>query len=283
MMTRQGMRQPIMPPVMMSDPFEPVPVSEADRTTIMQQILHKYADPLYRKPTRKELDAVAPDPELAAKYSQFLQRPNTGLVKLVPDAGCAENTKVVTVSEACLKFTMPGAGNSFSFRTRSYRTRDLADLTFSGQQMRVTGLMMHGIMVNLGDQPVETASLQMAGLKYLVEFQPSSKIEDANKVNSMLIDGVKKDGYLYSRSLAPAENNTYGLRAIAYRGRVRRAIKGVEYNELDFDKRRDVIVVFRVVEQEPDGSITILWNQLSDQESPKLKQPVKSEEKEGPK
>jgi hypothetical protein len=53
---------------------------------------------------------------------------------------------------------------------------------------------------------------------------------------------------------------------------VPRAVRGISYNELDFDKRRDVIVAFRVVRMDPDGSISILWKQLADGESPKLNQ-----------
>jgi hypothetical protein len=96
----------------------------------------------------------------------------------------------------------------------------------------------------------------------------------------MLAHGVERDGYLYSRSLTANENTTYAVRAIAYRGRVLRAVKGVSYNELDFDKRRDIIVAFRIVQKEPDGSISILWNQLSDNEAPKMKQPAKKTSKE---
>jgi hypothetical protein len=257
------------------DPFRDLDatpsLSESEMTSLRLTILHRYADPLYRKPTKDELQLVAPDPSLYERYRNVLTRPNTGLFKLVPDAGCAENSKVVAASEVCMKFGFPGAGNSYSFRTKSYRIRKLADLTFSDSHFIITGTLTHGVLVSLGDVPLESISLQSAGLKYLIEFQPATGFKSANTLNESLGNGVRVDGFLYTRSLSAVENNTYALRSIAYRGRVMTAVKGVPYNELDFDRRRDIVVVFRVVQKDADGSITILWSQIADKESPKIK------------
>lgn len=246
-------------------------LSESEMVSLRLTVLHKYADPLYRKPTKDELQLVAPDPSLFERYREFLTRPYAGLFKLVPDAGCADNSKVLAASEECMKFTFPGAGNSYSFRTKNYRIRNLSDLTFSDSHLIVTGTLTHGVLVDLGDVPLESISLQSAGLDYLVEFQPSAGFKEANTMLESLDNGIQRDGFLYTRSLPAIENNTYALRSIAYRGRVMNAVKGIPYNELDFDKRRDIIVVFRIVQRDPDGGISILWNQLSDKEAPKIK------------
>jgi len=119
--------------------------------------------------------------------------------------------------------------------------------------------------------PLNEVSLQTAGLKYMIDLKPSPGFKEANTVNESLIKGIKQNGFLYTRSLPVIENNTYALRSIAYRGRVMTSIKGVPYNELDFDRRRDIVVVFRIVQKDADGSISILWNQLSDKEAPKIK------------
>jgi hypothetical protein len=132
-------------------------------------------------------------------------------------------------------------------------------------------------LVDLGDVPIEQTSLGSAELKYLVEFQPSAGFKEANDVNESLTNGIKHDGFLYLRSIPAVEDHTYALRSIAYRGRVMTSIKGVPYNELDFDRRRDIIIVFRIVQKDADGSISILWNQLSDKEAPKIK-PERSDE-----
>ena len=40
---------------------------------------------------------------------------------------------------------------------------------------------------------------------------------------------------------------------------------------MDFDRRRNVIVAFRVVERDDNGDTTIVWKRLRDVASPKLK------------
>ena len=57
-----------------------------------------------------------------------------------------------------------------------------------------------------------------------------------------------------------------------------RTAGGIRYNELDYDKRRDVIVAFRIVQIEKDG-LTLVWRKLADSEPPRIKMP-KAEEKE---
>jgi len=205
------------------------------------------------------------------EFDGFLSDDKTGLFKLLADVGCAENTNVVVAKEKCLDFTMPGAGNSYSFRTNNYRIRRLADLTFSGKSLHVTGILMHGIMVNIGDVPLENVTLQTGGLKFLNEFQPTVDVEKARFINGQLVKGISKDGFLYGRSLAAVENTTYVLRSIAYDGKVMRSVRGIPYNELDFDKRKDITVAFRIVSRDGDGSLTILWKELSKKDAPKLK------------
>lgn len=249
------------------------PDAVPDGLALRQMIVQKYAQPLYRKPTEKELTVISPPPEILKKYAAFLERENTGIFRLVVDEGCADNSKIVTATENCLKYTMPGAGNSYSFRTGNYRIRHLADLTYSNDSFRVTGILMHGIMVKLGDLPVESVSLRTPGVKYLVDFRPVTDFEKAKEMDQLLGKRIEQDGFVYSRIIAAADNTTYVLRAVAYQGKVYRTVRGAEYNEMDFDKRRDVIVVFRIVYRDTDGSLTIIWNELSNMNSPKMKMP----------
>lgn len=236
-----------------------------------QMILQMSVQPLYRKPTKQELKLVVPDAGLSNKFAGFLRQENTGLFKFVVDYGCARSDKIVAATENCLKFTMPGAGNSYSFRTNNYRIRRLADLTFTGKIFYVTGVLTHGILVNIGDVPLENITLQTAGTKFLSEFQPVSDLEKAVEIERQLNTGIKKDGFLYSRALSAVENTTYLLRSIAYNGKILRAVRGITYNELEFDKRKDVTIAFRVVRRDEDGSVTILWKELSKKDAPKLK------------
>lgn len=233
--------------------------------------LQKNVEPLYRKPNRRELKAIEPRRELFTKYAAFLRQPNTGLTKLIDDKGCAQSTKVVVATDACLQYTMPGAGSSFSFRAKTYRIPRLADLTFTDKSFQAGGVLLHGIFVNIGNVPLEEVSLETKGLKYLVEFQPEPDYAKGKEIDSQLLQGITSDGFLYRRGLFIVENTTFALRSIAYGGKYFRAVKNLTYNEFDFDKRKDVIVVFRIVEKDEAGNVTILWKELQEKDSPEVK------------
>jgi len=245
-----------------------------DGLALQQIIVHTYTESFYRKPTERELEAIAPPPGIANRYHDFLKNPNTGIFRLATDSGCSENSKVVSATDNCLKYTMPGAGNSFSFRTESYRLRELADLNFSNNVFDISGLMMNGILVNLGDLPIENITLKTKGIEYITAFQPATDLESAGALNDRIVEGVTSDGFLYRRFLPAVEKTTYILRAVAYRGKFLRSVRGVPYNEFDFDRRRDIVVAFRVEYRDSDGSLIIVWKQLSTADSPKLKMPV---------
>lgn len=235
------------------------------------QRLRVEVDPLYRKPTAKELKIVEPDAALRAKYATFLKLSETGITKLIVDQGCAVNTQVISANENCLKYSMPGAGSSFSFRTKSYRIPRIGDITFTDRSFQSLGTMQLGIFVNLGNVPIENAGLATRGMAYLNAFVPEMDFENYKKAEAELTRGVVSDGFAYRRGFFIAENSTYALRSIAYDGQMRRTVNGLTYNELDFDRRRDITVVIRVVDKDADGNITILWRILADKKSPELK------------
>jgi hypothetical protein len=227
----------------------------------------------YRKPNKEELETLKVSAADRENYAAFLRQPETGLIKLAVDLQCADSTKVVVVTPDCLKYTMPGAGSSYSFRTENYRIRRLADLIYTDNSFQVPGALIHGIMVKIGDVPLEKVTLQTAGLKYLVDFKPTTNYAEAQKIAGEIVKGIRSDGFLYGRGLNANDNITYALRCIAYNGRLNRAVQGITYNEFEFDKRDDVIVVFRIVSRDADGSVTILWKKLAEKDAPKLVQP----------
>jgi len=225
---------------------------------------------LYRKPNKDELKLLAPNQTDLKKFAEFLNQPNTGIIKLTRDLGCADNPDVVNASADCLLYTMPGGGSSFSFRTNNYRIRRLADLTFTDNRFLATGFLLHGIFVDLGDVPLEQISLSAKGLQFINDFQAVNSFQKAKDIDRDLINGIEKNGFVYRRAVQAKENSTYILRSIAYRGNSYRAAQGFSYDEFNFDKRRDIIVAFRIVSRDEDGSVTIIWKELQDKKSPKI-------------
>lgn len=241
-----------------------------------QQLAIQNLDLLYRQSTDKELKLLAPDKEDQETFGVFLRQRDTGLIKLVEDAGCSENSAVVSASGPCVIYTMPGAGSSFSFRKNDYRIPRLSDLTFIDNSFQAMGNLVHAIFVNLGDVPLEEVNMQTKGLEFLAGFKPETDFQKAREIGEKLVNGIDVNGYKYRRGVRAVNNNTYVLRSVAYRGKFHRAVPGLTYNELDYDKRLDVIVAFRTVRRHPDGSVTLLWKQLAKQTAPKTKWLLKS-------
>lgn len=236
-----------------------------------KEMLTKYVDPLYRMPTVNELSTVAIAPAIRSIFYSFLSRPNTGIFRITPDLGCAEIIGVARPEGDCSKYPFPGAGNAYSFRKPGYRMRSVSDISFSGARFITPGALTQGIMVKLGDLRIESLDLKSNGVAYLAQFQPADAIKAVTETNRKFEAGVEAGGFRYANTAAVEMNMTYGLRSIAYRGEVVQSFQGVLFNELDYDKRRDVIVLFRTVGFDVDGTLIVLWKELRNTESPKLR------------
>ena len=244
--------------------------SMTDKTYIPRHPMLDRKTGIYRRPGAEESAVLPVSEALLKEFETFLKAPDTGMVKLNGDSSCFASAEVVVVNERCAPFKMPGAGTAFSFRIDGYRLPRLADLILFNGTFRADAVLQHVAMVELGNIAVSEIGLGSAGMKYLVELQPSRDGDKFIQYDGELTRGVNANGYFYRKGHPVKLDTTYGLRSIAYRGSYLRAVDQITYDELDFDRRRDVIVVFRVVETEESGNVTIVWKRLKDVESPKL-------------
>jgi len=235
---------------------------------------HPLLDPkkgIYRRPGKDEIEPLNVSGPLLGKYDAFLKERDTGIVKLNGDSSCLSDVDVVVASAKCLVFKMPGAGVAYSFRTESYRLPRLADVILLDGVFRTGGVYQQVVMANIGDVAIEKLGLDAEGLKYLVEMKPVRDSDHFQLFDKDITQGIESNGFLYRKGHPVKEDSTFVLRSIAYRGKFLRTVDGIQYDELDFDKRRDVIVGFRVIEKDMHGNITILWKKFQDVESPILK------------
>jgi len=226
---------------------------------------------IYRKPNKEEIQILSPSPAVLEKYAVFLRQPDVGIIKLNADSSCVESSEIAVAKETCQQYAIPGAGTAYSFRFESYRLPRLADLILSKGILKTDGVLQQGMMVNLGDVSLQDVTLQTKGMKYLIDFKPAADVENLLEIDRKLSKGVEADGFLYRLGFYVNDQVTFALRSIAYKGKYMRSVKGILYNELDFDKRKNIIVAFRVVETEANGNITILWKMLSQGNAPVLK------------
>ncbi|MEZ5429228.1 MAG: hypothetical protein R2747_23475 [Pyrinomonadaceae bacterium] len=240
-------------------------------TTVNSHVFRENIRPLYRNSKKEERELLAPDAADAEKYAAFLNQKNTGLIKLVADQGCDEKFNVIVSSPHCQKYTMPGAGSTYSFREDDYRMRSLGDIFFTGDILQNMGKLVNGIFVDIGDVPLEQVGPETGGVKYLANIEPASDLDAINSFNEKLAEGIEDGEFTYRSFVRFAENRTYALRSIAYRGNIYRTVQGMTYDEMEFDKRRDLTIAFRVVRINPEEkTLTILWKTLAEQKSPKI-------------
>ena len=235
---------------------------------------HPLLDPnkgIYRKPGKNEFKSLAIAEPVLARHAEFLKGRNTGIVKLNGESTCVSDADVVVATDVCSTFKIPGAGTAFSFRTESYRIPRIADLILFDGVFRTGGVYQHVVLTELGDVPIGDVTLESKGLRYLVELKPAHDSDQFLRFEKEISKGIDANGFPYRKGYPVSENSTFALRSIAYRGKFIRSIDGIQYDELEFDKRRDVIVAFRVVEKDAAGNYTILWKRLRDVESPTLK------------
>lgn len=245
------------------------------KTDDERRVFLKAIRPLYRKLTDEETALLSPSIEDSTKYESFLDQKNTGLTMLVTDKGCANDTKVVEASPDCAEFSMPGAGSAYSFRNERHRIHRLADINFKQNTFQALGTLTHGILVNLGDTPIEQIDLKTDGVSYLAKLKPAKDMASAGDLATKLRRGIKGGKYTYASILPVKAGATYVLRSIAYRGVIPVTIEGVSYNEiqerLGFDKRKDIIIAFKVVRFAQTENVTILWKELRSNKAPMLK------------
>jgi len=233
--------------------------------------------PSLSKEERTRIKAMlAPNAEDAAKYKDFLRQKNTGLFRLFPDFDCHQEKNVIRVDGNCANL-VPGSWN-YSFRQKNYSDIDFWDVRFKDENLISKGFLSQGMLVRLGNVPLENVSTASGGIKFLLEFKPGTLLEEAKKQFAQIEKGIEADGYKYTNSIKADENTTYAMRVVAYRDKINNRGLSDKITSGDFkyfylnsnDKRIDLTVAFRVVRRDADGSITILWKELNRREAPKI-------------
>jgi hypothetical protein len=100
------------------------------------------------------------------------------------------------------------------------------------------------MMVNLEDVPLDEVSVTDSRAAFLVAYRPARNEPDSRCEFKRFRAGITVEGLLYKRSLPVQVSSTYLLRSMNY-------------------GRSDLLVAFRVVRQEPDGSTIIAWKLLN--------------------
>lgn len=228
----------------------------------------RYGVPVRKKPTREQKQQLSPNPGDLIKYAEFLEQPNTGIFRILPDLNCEDNPLVLKADEKCLK-AIPQS-SFYSFREKEYAAKILSDIRLENNHLISSGVLAQGILVELGDVPLENVSLNSEGLDFLNRYVPNSSATEAQKQFLEIAKGISVGKYTYRKAFPVKENTTFALRVIAYRGNIFRTFRGYRYDLLEGDKRIDLTLAFRVIRKSTDGGVTLLWKELERKKSPRI-------------
>ena len=212
-------------------------------------------------PTSTEKHLLAVDLPDEARFAELLAQPHTGIVRLLP---LSSQSRVVSVDgpEAYRRpgFTYFAATYSFSKRKHGnclngwYGNPGMGWAELRLQDGILGTAIMEdsvGLMVRLGDVPLDAITLQSAGVAELDNFKPPVDHVAATKMLENSLRAVKVGEFTYSSRIPANVNTTYVLRSTMRR-------------------RADILVAFRVVRADSEG-ITLLWRKLKDYPKPSWK------------
>lgn len=209
-----------------------------DRAQLIQEI-----DALKQQIIARETAFLEPSAQDKAAFASFLSQPDTGLIRLLPRE-TYQNKLSIREGGAFYSFTRLtheyGRGSDILLEQRKF------SVGFAGADF--------GFLLDLGDTAIESVNQNNSKLSYLLEFTTPSQEPKARKQQQRAGTGFSADGQFYINRLEVKENNTYAVRSINYGS-------------------SDILVAFRAVRKDEDGSVIIAWKLIQKFPIPQLVNP----------
>lgn len=177
---------------------------------------------------------LAPSEKDRRTYAEFLSRPDTGLMRLLPREKW--NMKLSTSGD--------GAYYSFTLRTNEYGRAN--DIGFEQGQLGVGFAGANfGFMLDLGEVSLEDVSEETEAVRFMASYKAPEAEAEARAAKRQFggHEGHQAGPWIFRSRVPAVEGHTYALRSISYRD-------------------SDVLVAFRVVRKDTDGSVVLLWKIL---------------------
>jgi len=209
----------------------------------------------------EEKKLLEPSPADHERFASFLRSPDTGLVRLYP---WRRWRRVISVDDLgdgrSPEFSAHASVYSFSKNRHGSALNGFVDPRLGWAELKLgdgrfftgfTGESL-GVLVSLGNTPIETVTPDTDGVTGLTNITPPADYLEASSLSRRNRGGFELDKFSYGSSLPAAQNTTYVLRTTS-------------------NKRADMLVTFRVVRVGADGDVTILWRKLKSYPKPEWK------------
>jgi hypothetical protein len=206
-----------------------------DRTQVAAEI-----EALRGQIKAKESLLLAIPSEDREAFAEFLAEPGTGLVRLLPREAWDG------------KLSMRGGGAYYSFTRLTHEYGYGSDISLEQNNFSVgfAGADF-GFLVNLGNVPLESVTLTTDGVRYLAAFNAPGAEPGARAEQRRMSMGFEVEDWTYKSRLPVFTKQTYVVRSVDY-------------------GTSDVLVAFRVIRKDSDGSVVLLWKILKKYSKPEL-------------
>ena len=185
---------------------------------------------------------LEPSTEDRESFAEFLGQKDTGLIRLLPREEYDYKKKL----------TINGGGAYYSFSRLTHEYGYGSDISLERGELSVGFAGAdYGMMANLGDIPLDDVRVEAPGVEMLASLSPPTLLPKARIEQRRSSEGIQVANILYRSYLPVVINSTYILRSINY-------------------DSSDVLVAFRVVRKDTDGSLILAWKMLRKGDVPKL-------------
>lgn len=194
---------------------------------------------------QKEQTLLSVPAEDREQYAEFLARPETGIVRLLP----REKWENVLATR--------GGGSYYSFHALTHEYGDPSDIGLEQERFRVG---FHGadfgFIYEAGDVPLEELTVEHPSVAFLTSYVPPTTRAEVEKLWATYASaGLRSGEYVYRYYVPAHAGKTYVLRSISYGD-------------------ADTLVAFRVLRKDSDGSYILLWKTLKKFPKPSLERAV---------
>ena len=230
-----------------------IPYEAPNRDSIMYtEGASRIGPPKKPKLSKEAKAALSPPDDLKLAYKDFLKQKNTGLIRLLPRKEKKE-MMMVSAENPIAYIPFRDGGSSYSFSNRKHgddfvSTELRLDMDpYKGPPGKAfwvaVGGADFGFITKLGDVALEDVTVDRKEAKFLVDLVAPNRELAAREYQRMSTSGFELNGVFY-KWWVPTENNTTYLQ------------RTIQYDSAD------LLVAFRTVREEPDGSFVILWKIL---------------------
>lgn len=249
---------------MVEEQLEPTKIAEAKGRPV------KYFSENELPADEKKL--VMADAALRAANEEFLRRPGTGLFKIL---SLQDNKLAVNDVRAQSAYPqIQGSGTYYSFAKKNHIPDEWTQIRLTEGRLQIGYVEMirntqaisggmnqtftyksgfgTGLMTELGNVALDEIKPEAAPIRYLAALEIPNNLKSLKEKTKSFFQGIVAENRVYRAFLPAKVNTTYVLRSVLY-------------------KKTDSLIAFRILKQDNDGSLHILWKQLSSFPTPEIK------------